>query len=195
MQSVQEDLLDTETKTIISSINNTKKLNRILNDVQYAIENDDVIKELKKTLDEKIPDQSAFSLYFDKKLFFSEKENKQKALTQYVLMKIERKKNKNAVLINTSIEHIYPENPQEKWEKLSKPELIKNIGNLVLLDGELNSSIGNTPFSQKKSTILNKSHIISTKEVFTGNDKWGVDEIIARNEALRNILYIDIWKV
>ena len=42
-------IADTETKTIVSSINNTKKLNRILNDVQYSIENDDVIKELKKT--------------------------------------------------------------------------------------------------------------------------------------------------
>ena len=153
-----------------------------------------VIKELKKTLEEKIPDQSDFLIYFDKKLYFSEKDNKQKALTQYVLTKIERTRNKNAVPINISIEHIYPEKPQEKWEKLEDTNLIKNIGNLVLLDGNLNSAIGNSPYPQKKKMVIQKSHIISTKEVFLKNDIWGDDEIIRRNKELRSFLYFDIWK-
>lgn len=153
-----------------------------------------VIRELKKTLEEKIPDQSDFLIYFDKKLYFSEKDNKQKALTQYVLTKIERTRNKNAVPINVSIEHIYPEKPQGKWEKLEDTNLIKNIGNLVLLDGDLNSAIGNSPYLQKKKMVIQESHIISTKEVFLKNDIWGDDEISRRNKELRDFLYFDIWK-
>lgn len=153
-----------------------------------------VIRELKKTLEEKIPDQSDFLIYFDKKLYFFEKDNKQKALTQYVLTKIERTRNKNAVPINVSIEHIYPEKPQGKWEKLEDTNLIKNIGNLVLLDGDLNSAIGNSPYLQKKKMVIQESHIISTKEVFLKNDIWGDDEISRRNKELRDFLYFDIWK-
>ena len=115
-------------------------------------------------------------------------------MTQYVLTKIERTRNKNAVPINISIEHIYPEKPQEKWEKLEDTNLIKNIGNLVLLDGNLNSAIGNYPYPQKKKMVIQKSHIISTKEVFLKNDIWGDDEIIRRNKELRSFLYFDIWK-
>ena len=153
-----------------------------------------VIRELKKTLEEKIPSQSDFLIYFDKKLYFSEKDNKQKALTQYVLTKIERTRNKNAVLINTSIEHIYPEKSQGKWEKLDNTNLVKNIGNLVLLDSGLNSTIGNSPYLQKKKIVIQKSNIISTKDVFIKNDIWGGDEISKRNNELKDILYFDIWK-
>jgi hypothetical protein len=151
-----------------------------------------VINEVNADLKDKTPDIDPFRANFDKKIYYSSTNQKQKSLVQYVLNIIERKLNSNAILINTSIEHIYPEKPNDKWNKLSDNKLIQNIGNLVLLDKELNSKIGNKDYLTKQNMILNKSQILSTKNVFE-NQQWGDNEIIKRRDALINELYTNVW--
>lgn len=151
-----------------------------------------IILNFKTDLERKIPDEDQYKANFDKKLYYSSKETKQKPLVQYVLNKLERQKNPNAILINTSIEHIYPEK-HELWEDLENSSLIKNIGNLVLLDSGLNSNIGNKIFSKKKTIIEKESKLITTKEVFDNFQSWSDEEIQNRNVLLQNKLYSEIW--
>lgn len=152
-----------------------------------------VINDLIAELNRRMPEKDLFITNFDKKLYFSKFQIKQKSLVQYVLNKIERRKNKNAILIKTSIEHIFPES-DTGLDKLNDRSLMKNIGNLVLLDDKLNSEIGNKSFEVKKEKILQKTQLISTKELFQNYNKWLDDEILKRRIILIDELFIDIWK-
>jgi uncharacterized protein with ParB-like and HNH nuclease domain len=151
------------------------------------------LNELISELEKKIPPKEAFEANFDKRLFFSKNQTKQKLLVQYALNKIERKINKNSILISTSIEHIYPETRGD-WPKINNEGLIPSLGNLVLLDTGLNSFIGNKLYKVKKNKIVKESKIISTQNVFSRNEDWSDSEIIERNKLLVEELYLDIWK-
>lgn len=152
-----------------------------------------IINELVLYLEEKLPNKDMFVTNFDKKLYFLSNLPKQKALVQYALNKIERKTNSNAVLIQTSLEHIYPEK-HDNWSLLKNPNLIQNIGNIVLLDQDLNSAIGNKIYDLKKQSIISKSHIISTKNVFSAHTQWSDEEILQRRNCLIDELYSNIWR-
>jgi len=151
-----------------------------------------VIQSLIKDLNEKIPSTQLFTSNFDKKLYYLSTQTKQKQLVQYALNKIERKRNLNAVLINTSIEHIYPEK-HNNWVGLKDNNLIQNIGNLTLLDSGLNSKIGNKIYTDKQSLIKQHSKILSTKDIFEKYDDWRDDQILERKELLMDELYRSVW--
>ncbi|MDR0467553.1 MAG: DUF262 domain-containing HNH endonuclease family protein [Campylobacteraceae bacterium] len=152
-----------------------------------------IINELGKYLEKKLPNKEMFTSHFDNKLYFLSTSQKQKTLVQYALNKIERKANSNAVLIQTSLEHVYPEK-HKGWLPLKKSDLIKNVGNLVLLDQGLNSIVGNKIYALKKQQIVTKSHIESTKKVFLNHEQWSDEEILERRNNLIDELYINIWK-
>lgn len=152
-----------------------------------------IINELGNYLEKKLPNREMFITHFDNKLNFLSTSPKQKALVQYALNKIERKVNPNAVLIQTSLEHIYPEKHKD-WTALKNPDLIKNIGNLVLLDQGLNSIIGNKIYDLKKQQIITKSHIVSTKKVFLDHVQWSDEEILKRRNDLIDVLYVNVWR-
>lgn len=145
-------------------------------------------------LNEKIPSFSEFDANINDKLYYSSKETKQKKLVQYVLRKIELKsQNNNIAIINSSLEHIFPENPDDSWDELNDRTLVKNIGNIVLLDSNLNSKIGNKNYSIKKRIIIEKSTLVSTKQVFNNSSKWGDSEIKNRKYNISKFMYNSIW--
>lgn len=154
-----------------------------------------VIDRFIKKLEEKLPNKDKFNTNFDEKLYFSSKSTKQKKLVYYILNKIELKKqNGNMQLHNMSIEHIYPENPKANvWKPIDEKQIV-GIGNLVLLDAELNSKIGNADYQKKKEVVLRESNIISTKEVFDRNNDWSQDNINQRRNELVDYTFEDIWK-
>jgi uncharacterized protein with ParB-like and HNH nuclease domain len=146
-------------------------------------------------LEDKVPSKNEFEANFNDKLYYLRVETKQKKLVQYCLNKIEYKaQNHNVDLISMSLEHIYPEKPDAKWTKLKDEHLIKNIGNLVLLDSGLNSEVGNKEFKNKKDIIINKSTLISSKRIIEKKTEWGDNEILERRNSLIDILYKEIWE-
>ena len=153
-----------------------------------------IIDEMGEKLKDKLPSKEEFSAKFDEKLFYLSKQSKQKKLVKYALRKLEYKQNPNAELINVSIEHIYPEKPEKNSIKLNI-ESVGNIGNLVLLDKNLNSDtrIGNKLFEIKKPIILSESHIITTKNVFNSNNTWNEEKIKNRRDILISDLYESVW--
>ena len=153
-----------------------------------------IIDKFIKKLEEKLPNKVEFEANFGLKLRYLSKSTKQKKLVSYILKKIELKEqNNNIELHNISIEHIYPEKHQEKWETI-EDKYISNIGNLVLLDAGLNSKIGNLTYQEKKNIVIKDSKIISTQKVFTEYNNWSSKEITERRDLLVEYTYNDLWK-
>ena len=154
----------------------------------------EVIKNLVQDLLKRIPDEVDYNTSFDKRAYYTSEKTKQKSLVQYILSRMERRENKNAILINISIEHIYPEKPDKNWYTLIDSNNLMRIGNLVLLDSGLNSEIGNKSYSLKKEAILKKSKIITTKKVFE-NVQWEEQDIIDRTKKICQYMYSDAWRM
>lgn len=151
-----------------------------------------VIKDVCTDLTKKIASNTDFGANVDKKIYYTKKDEKQKELVKYVLNKMERKKNKHSIPIATSIEHIYPETPHTMMLKDSN--LIKNIGNLVLLEDDINSKIGNKEYKDKRTYVLNNTKMITAKEVFQKNMSWTDNEIVQRRSDLIDEMYDKMWK-
>ncbi len=157
------------------------------------------VDELIESLNKKMPTRDQFQANFDSKMFYSDTKGKNKELeknkrlVQYALKKIEYKKqNKNVKFVNLSLEHICPETRTSEWEHIDD-KLVINIGNIVLLDANLNSKVGQKNFDEKKQSI-SKSTIISTNEVFEKNTIWNNETINARKQELIQLLYNGVWE-
>ena len=79
-----------------------------------------------------------------------------------------------------SVEHIYPQNPENETQnpKLAAEDL-NSFGNLVLLSVSQNSEYSNKPFSVKKSMFQEKRDSYDTLKSFYifSNDEWDKDKI------------------
>ncbi|MBR5973163.1 MAG: DUF262 domain-containing protein [Paludibacteraceae bacterium] len=151
-----------------------------------------IINKVCEDLTERIADISDFTANVDSKLYYTKSDEKQKELVKYVLIKMERKKNNHSIPIATSIEHVYPETSQNMT--LENPDLIKNIGNLVLLEDNINSKIGNRNYLGKKNYVLEKSKMITAKQLFNTYNKWEDSEISQRRKELINEMYQTMWE-
>ena len=64
------------------------------------------------------------------------------------------------------IEHIFPLNPcdeaAEEFGTTDDPEVINKLGNLVLVEGQINSSLGNRAYSQKRA-VYQQSRLLLTR--------------------------------
>jgi len=140
-----------------------------------------------------------FKNLFIEKLVYSRKEkglDKNKSLVQYVLNKLENSlSSTDKILLNSSIEHVYPETPEEGWSELSDPLLKFTIGNLILLDRDLNSGLGNKPFNTKKEAILEEASDILTSQKAMEEENWDEQVIRNRNDAITYEAYHTIWKI
>ena len=74
---------------------------------------------------------------------------------------------------------------------LARDHLLQSIGNLTLVTGELNASMSNRPFAEKKEALYANSLLMLNKEI-CGHNSWDINEIRDRAEEL--ILYFcEIW--
>ncbi|PTJ08198.1 DUF262 domain-containing protein [Staphylococcus simulans] len=103
--------------------------------------------------------------------------------------------NSNTQYVN--LEHILPQNPKEDstwlktFDKKTLDDYINSLGNLTLILGKKNSSLGNKEFYEKR--VLLKESKISQNHEIADNDSWGKKEIEDRTEYLANKI-IQIWK-
>lgn len=74
---------------------------------------------------------------------------------------------------------------------LARDHLLQSIGNLTLVTGELNASMSNRPFAEKKASLYANSLLMLNRKI-CGHDSWDINEIRDRAEEL--ILYFyEIW--
>jgi hypothetical protein len=70
-------------------------------------------------------------------------------------------------------------------------ERCAEIGNLILLDHELNEKLGNEPFPEKLKIIQNS--IMQLESAITKAQKWSDTEISKRTERLATLAYNKVW--
>lgn len=108
----------------------------------------DALDELKVKLRDKLPSKDEFTANF-LDLHYSSTYTKEKSLVKYILTKYDKhfsSKNKTGTSINydqMTIEHIHAENDTSNSVELND---IGRIGNLLLMDEQLNGKLGNKPF-------------------------------------------------
>lgn len=141
----------------------------------------------------RIPSFEEFNLKFSEKVYYLRESKKEKdiearKMVQYCLNELERKaQNNNVIFNNLSIEHLFSVSKIDK--KLFTEEIVKSLGNLVLLDADLNSRLNNKEYKAKRSTILNETSLITTREVVGNHEDWHIDDIKNRNLNLINEMY------
>lgn len=151
------------------------------------------LKDFRRKISEKILPLNEFQDNFDKRVYFWEDSSnsdirKAKKLVKYCLEKLENDaQNWNVSFHNLSIEHLHAKSKQDVNNFTE--EVIKNIGNLVLLDSDLNSRIGNKDYPEKRNHILSTNTIITTKNVVNSHSVWEVDNVLVRRDDLIKQLY------
>ena len=83
------------------------------------------------------------------------------------------------------IEHIFPRQPSKKAERefgnFEDEDIVNRLGNLVLVEGSINSSLGNKPYSEKQE-IYPKSKLLLTRAL-SDQQKVGKNTKIDRTVA------------
>ncbi len=139
-------------------------------------EMDSLKKELNKHLSLVDLDSLFSNLVYD-----SDNNSKNKAIN-YVLQQIELINNNELIIINSTIEHIYPKDPKKNKDWL-KNELINWLWNLTLLSDEDNNLLGNNDNFKSKQLVYKASKINMTSELVS-YETWWKEEIDERYKKL-----------
>lgn len=163
----------------------------------------EILKEIEKE------GQTVDGLLNNDELFKINKDNLENALNRndfyrkkyarYILLKYEFLKSSNTALIsnykNISIEHILPQNPNEnsQWRNdFTKDEiedLKHNLGNLILINGKKNASLGNLDFAEKKEKYFKERiDIFPSGKIFLQQSEWKPQSIKNRQEEVIKVL-------
>lgn len=99
--------------------------------------------------------------------------------------------NPNVDAVN--LEHVMPQKREPHWTGVSQEQhenYVKRLGNMTLVDRDLNEKIGNHSFSEKKK-LLEKSKISMTCEI-AGAETWGPSAIEERQKRMAK-LAVGAW--
>jgi uncharacterized protein with ParB-like and HNH nuclease domain len=144
----------------------------------------------KNKLKAKRPDYAEFEPSF-LNLAYSSKMSKQKPLVKYILMKIFHHHSTGVTVDfdQMTLEHLAPENPSRKGGLST--EQVASIGNLILLNQELNNQLANKNFAEKIAILVN-SHVW-VDPVIVSAQQWGTEEVEGRTKALAKDAYEHVW--
>ena len=145
-----------------------------------------------KKLASKLPTYAEFEPGF-MALRYSSQMTKQKSLVRYILTKIYQS-NSTGIPIDPekmTIEHLAPENPAKSSGL--PPEQVASIGNLILVNQELNNKLANKGFSDKVEILKNAQVWVDT--VVLGAKSWGATEIESRAHLLAKDAYDNVWSI
>jgi hypothetical protein len=152
----------------------------------------DKLSEFRKKLSSKLPIYGEFCVNFVD-LKYSSKFTKQKPLVRYILHRM-YEHNSPGLSIDIdkmTIEHIFPEKP--KAGSGVKEETIASIGNLILVNAELNKKMANKSFEEKRSILSNAG--VWVDPVLLSAKEWGGKQIEERGDAMATQAYEEIWRL
>ena len=145
----------------------------------HAIIKDKLISPLERIF----PTYEEFSKGFSK-LRYTKKDSQLNLKTKYALNKLNCLYQETILFDDDgSVEHIIPEGDGDTI----------NIGNLILLERDLNNEAGNLPYEDKK-VIYSKSRYKWVNDFISTYGSWSDSNILERAKALSWIYYKDIFK-
>lgn len=148
-----------------------------------------VIRQLQDKMRSKLPSSSEFVLNFQN-LIYTNQFTKQKKLIQYSLKKINQFLDKGGVSIDydkMTIEHI----ASQSKGKANGIKYYGTIGNLLLVDKNLNGSLDSKDFSTKLSKLVSSSVFLDDN--IKNASKWEDNEILTRGSYLGELAFKKVF--
>ena len=128
-----------------------------------------------------------------KNILYTDKITKNRNLIRYILLKFYTILNKTVVVDNSmmTIEHIFPQNPSVSNQMTD--EIVGNIGNMIIVSGELNRKLANKTFLEKKKVLIASGYILDP--ILNEATEWNEEQVLNRLEWMSNEAYNVIWKI
>ncbi len=172
---------------------NPNEVERVYNDVAMQITHNK--NYLRENLKKIYVEDDEFSVAFEaKKLPDNSKNNK---IIKYILGKIERfKGGMRDVGLDSetdTIEHIYPQNPNDDWDDDEMNTFTYRLGNLCLLEKRLNKDIENQSYAIKLEAYR-QSSFITTNSITENYSEWTQNSIHQRQKQM-SICAKSLWKI
>lgn len=148
-----------------------------------------VIRQLQDKMRAKLPSQGEFVLNFQN-LTYTNQFTKQKKLIQYSLKKINQHLDKGGVSVDydkMTIEHI----ASQSKGKANGIKYYGTIGNLLLVDKNLNGSLDAKDFTTKHSKLTASKVFLD--EIISKASKWEDQEIRSRGEFLGRLAFEKVF--
>jgi uncharacterized protein with ParB-like and HNH nuclease domain len=163
----------------------TNEQERIYNEISQDVSNGSIRteKDILVRLKNFYPNDPAFKIAFEEKILKTTN-SRNKKIVRSILFALEKQVTGNDLDSNSdqySVEHILPENPSEKWEfdENKDTDFIYRLGNMTLLETNLNREIGNAGPADKLA-IYQESTIGITRKIPDEYQDWNRDKIKSR---------------
>ncbi|MFA7324813.1 MAG: HNH endonuclease family protein, partial [Candidatus Nanopelagicales bacterium] len=150
-----------------------------------------VLAEIRSKLIERSPDKEQFIAAFKDRFIFTSVLTRDKALVQYVLKRLLKATHPTTSLDNLTIEHILPEQSGDAADAASP---IGSIGNLLMVDTELNGLLGHKDFTLKRA-ILEEHGLGYVTDGILDQSEWTEVQIAARARAMSERAYDSVWNL
>lgn len=172
---------------------NPNDIEKVFNDIAIKISNNNTYD--KNLLSKIYVNDNEFTVSFINKVFPENARNNK--IIKYILGKYERFKGglRDVSIVSEldTIEHIYPQHPNEEWNDDNLDSLIYRLGNMCLLEKKLNNNIGNKRYAEKVE-VLNQSTFITTNSISSEYPEWVQQSIIDRQKQMAKCAKT-IWKI
>ncbi len=172
---------------------NPNDIEKVFNDIAIKISNNNTYD--KNLLSKIYVNDNEFTVSFRNKVFPENARNNK--IIKYILGKYERFKGglRDVSIVSEldTIEHIYPQHPNEEWNDDNLDSLIYRLGNMCLLEKKLNNNIGNKRYAEKVE-VLNQSTFITTNSISSEYPEWVQKSIVDRQKQMAKCAKT-IWKI
>lgn len=172
---------------------NPNDIEKVFNDIAIKISNNNTYD--KNLLSKIYVNDNEFTVSFISKVFPENARNNK--IIKYILGKYERFKGglRDVSIVSEldTIEHIYPQHPNEEWNDDNLDSLIYRLGNMCLLEKKLNNNIGNKRYAEKVE-VLNQSTFITTNSISSEYPEWVQQSIVDRQKQMAKCAKT-IWKI
>lgn len=171
---------------------NPNEVERVYNDVAMQITNEK--RYLREALKKIYVEDTEFNAAFETKIFPENSKNNK--IIKFILGNIERYRGGRTFDIENetdTIEHIYPQNPNDEWDDDNMDSFTYRLGNLCLLEKSLNKGIANQSFDVKKEAYK-VSSFVTTASIAEHYSEWNQNNIHARQKQMSKCA-ISIWKI
>lgn len=146
------------------------------------------LNSLKSELKRRLPSYQEFEANFIE-ISYTDEMDKQKKLVQYILGKIDSHYADGLPIdyAQMTIEHLSPQNPKNN----NPLENVGQLGNLILINTDLNNKLDNKSFAEKKDILINSRVIID--DLIKNTQIWNKNKVEERTKHLSKLAFEKIW--
>jgi len=109
-------------------------------------------------------------------------------ITPYVLVSLDRELGGDEPSTKPWIEHVLPKTPTKAWDtaftKDEQDRVLGLLANLIPLSGELNVSVSNQPYEQKRKRYAEDSMFKTARRFAQDFDTWNVENVAKRSQQV-----------